>query len=71
MDKKYDDAEFLNDIPLGTPEQERQLARNWINTAAEFCRNMEYYREERNKYIRKYEPEDSVERKLLPENGDV
>lgn len=45
----HDAAEFLDNKPLGHSEQERQLARNWINTAAQYGRNAEYYRGERDR----------------------
>lgn len=49
MKAEYDAAEFLDNVSLGHSEQERQLARNWINTAAQESRNKEYYKAERDK----------------------
>ena len=39
-----DGAEFLDTTPLGTPEEERALARRWINTARMYAENAAHWR---------------------------
>lgn len=40
-----DPADFLDDVPLGTAEEERERAKLWIRTAAQHHLNEEYWRE--------------------------
>lgn len=39
-------SDELNGFPLMDPESERQLAKNWMDTAAQYCRDAEYWRAE-------------------------
>jgi hypothetical protein len=45
-------ADFLNDIPLKSPQEERQMTKSWVETAAFHARNEEYYHAERDKLAR-------------------
>lgn len=38
-------SDMLDAVPLGTAEQERQQAKAWVDTAAQHCRNEEYWRD--------------------------
>lgn len=40
-----DPADFLEDVPLGTAEEERERARLWVLVAKRYHANEEYWRE--------------------------
>lgn len=44
MTNEYKASDELNNIPLGTAEEERQRAKGWCDTAAQHCRNEDYWR---------------------------
>lgn len=45
--KEWEAADELDAIRLGSAQEERQMAKNWMNTAAQYSRNSDYWE---NKY---------------------
>lgn len=48
-------SDDLASLPVGTAEQERQLAKNWMDTAASYARNEAYWRDRARKAEHKLE----------------
>lgn len=65
MGQEYDWAEEVNCLPIESIEHARRIIQAWMQDAAQYCRNAEYYRNERDRIIREYTPEDSPERRVL------
>jgi hypothetical protein len=42
--QEHDPAEFMDETPLRSAAEEREVAKNWIRTAAQHLRNEEYWR---------------------------
>lgn len=66
---QYKASEQLDGLVMGTAEEERQRAKAWMDTAAQHCRNEEYWRErakrvERNVAREKSEHQQAVEKLL-------
>ena len=49
MTRKWKPSDELAHVPLGTPAQERRRAKGWMDEAAMYCRNAEYWRERAEK----------------------
>lgn len=61
----YDWEEEANAVPIESIEHARKIIAAWMRDAAMYCRNANYYRDERDRIIKEYTPKDSPERLVL------
>lgn len=65
MDQDYDFAEEASCLNIDSIEHARRIIQLWMQDAARYCGNAEYFRKERDRIIEQYTPADSIERVVL------